>query len=140
RPIARQLVNATTPTLARVVAHALRGERGPLNALRGVGLVACARVACADAEDCRAVVDMRDHLTAMLIRLVVGLVTGLIVGGLVGFALAKLGFAAPGAIVAYLAAGLAGALVGLIAGKPIWAKDARIEAGMKAIVGALLGA
>jgi hypothetical protein len=35
---------------------------------------------------------------------------------------------------------VAGILIGLVAGKPIWAKDARIEAGMKAGVGALLGA
>lgn len=76
----------------------------------------------------------------MLGRLLIGIVKGLIVGGLVGFALAKLGFAAPGAIVAYLAAALTGVLIGLVAGKPIWAKDARIEAGMKAFVGALLGA
>lgn len=76
----------------------------------------------------------------MLGRLLIGIVKGLIVGGLVGFALAKLGFAAPGAVVAYLAAALSGVLVGLIAGKPIWAKDAKIEAGMKAFVGALLAA
>jgi hypothetical protein len=76
----------------------------------------------------------------MLGRLLIGIVKGLIVGGLVGFGLAKLGFAAPGAVVAYAAAALTGVLIGLVAGKPIWAKDARIEAGMKAFVGALLGA
>lgn len=76
----------------------------------------------------------------MLGRLLIGIVKGLIVGGLLGFGMAKLGFAAPGAVVAYLAAALTGVLVGLIAGKPIWAKDAKIEAGMKAFVGALLGA
>lgn len=76
----------------------------------------------------------------MLGRLLIGIVKGLIVGGLVGFGLAKLGLAAPGAVVAYLAAAVVGVLVGLIAGKPIWAKDAKIEAGAKAFVGALLGA
>ena len=76
----------------------------------------------------------------MLGRLLIGIVKGLLVGGLIGFALAKLGFAAPGAIIAYLAAAMTGVLVGLIAGKPIWAKDAKIEAGMKAFFGALLGA
>jgi len=76
----------------------------------------------------------------MIGRLLVGLVKGLIVGGLLGFAVAKLGFVAPGAVIAYLAAAAAGALVGLVAGRPIWAKDAKIEAGMKAVVGALLGA
>ena len=74
----------------------------------------------------------------MLGRLLIGIVKGLIVGGLLGFAIAKLGFAAPGAIIAYVAAALAGILIGLVAGKPIWAKDAKIEAGMKAFVGALL--
>ena len=74
----------------------------------------------------------------MLARLVIGIVKGLIVGGLLGFAIAKLGFVAPGAVVAYLAAAVTGVAIGLVAGKPIWAKDARIEAGMKAVVGALL--
>lgn len=74
------------------------------------------------------------------VRLLAGIIKGLVVGALVGFGLAKLGFAAPGAIVAYLAAALTGVVVGLVAGKPIWAKDAKIEAGMKAFVGALLGA
>lgn len=75
----------------------------------------------------------------MVLRLIIGLVKGLVVGGLLGFALAKAGFAAPGPIIAYLAAALSGALVGLIAGKPIWAEGARIEAGMKAFAGAVLG-
>jgi hypothetical protein len=75
----------------------------------------------------------------MLGRLLMGIVKGLLVGGLVGFGLAKLGFVAPGAVMAYLAAALTGVLIGLVAGKPIWAKDAKIEAGMKAFVGALLG-
>ncbi|MEP7120803.1 MAG: hypothetical protein ABJE95_07840 [Byssovorax sp.] len=76
----------------------------------------------------------------MLGRLLIGIVKGLLLGGLIGFGLAKLGLAAPGAIIAYLVAAATGVLVGLIAGKPIWAKDAKIEAGMKAFVGALLGA
>lgn len=76
----------------------------------------------------------------MLGRLIVGIVKGLVVGAIAGFVLVKLGMAAPGAIVAYLAAAATGVLVGLVAGKPIWAKDAKIEAGMKAFVGALLGA
>lgn len=41
---------------------------------------------------------------------------------------------------AYLLAPVAGVLVGLVAGKPIWAKGARIEAGLKAVFGAALGA
>ncbi len=77
----------------------------------------------------------------MLGRLLVGIVKGLIVGGLIGFALIKIGAGTTlGAVVAYIAAAVTGVLIGLIAGKPIWAKDAKIEAGMKAFVGALLGA
>lgn len=75
----------------------------------------------------------------MLGRLLVGILKGLVLGSLLGFGLLKLGMAFPGAVVAYLAAAITGILIGLIAGKPIWAKDARIEAGMKAGVGALLG-
>ena len=76
----------------------------------------------------------------MLGRLLLGMLKGLVVGGVIGLGVAKLGFAAPGALVAYLAAALTGVVIGLVAGKPIWAKDAKIEAGMKAAVGALLGA
>jgi len=74
----------------------------------------------------------------MLGRLLIGIVKGLMVGSLLGFGLVKLGAAVPIAIVAYLAAAVTGVLIGLVAGKPIWAKDAKIEAGTKAFVGALL--
>ncbi len=79
----------------------------------------------------------------MFARLIVGILKGLVVGGLIGFALLKVGpglFVGGWAILAYIAAAVTGIVVGLIAGKPIWAKDAKIEAGMKAFVGALLGA
>jgi len=79
----------------------------------------------------------------MFARLIVGILKGLVVGGLIGFGLVKLGlglFVGKFAILAYVAAAVTGIIVGLIAGKPIWAKDAKIEAGMKAFVGALLGA
>lgn len=75
----------------------------------------------------------------MLGRLLLGIVKGLVLGGLLGFGLLKLGQAVPIAVVAYVAAAVTGILIGLVAGKPIWAKDAKIEAGMKAGVGALLG-
>ena len=74
----------------------------------------------------------------MLGRLLIGIVKGLVVGGLLGFALVKLGLGLPGAVIAYIAAAFMGVIIGLIAGKPIWAKDAKIEAGTKAAVGALL--
>jgi hypothetical protein len=76
----------------------------------------------------------------MFARLIVGILKGLVVGGLIGFGLLKLQLAVTPAILAYIAAALTGIIIGLVAGKPIWAKDAKIEAGMKAFVGALLGA
>ena len=77
----------------------------------------------------------------MIGRLLVGILKGLVLGALVGFGLLKIsaGLAFPGAVIAYVAAAATGVLIGLIAGQPIWAKDAKIEAGMKAGVGALLG-
>jgi hypothetical protein len=47
-------------------------------------------------------------------------------------------FVTAGAVAAYGAAMLVGALTGLFVGKPIWAKDGRIEAALKAFFGALL--
>ena len=62
-------------------------------------------------------------------------------GGLLAFALVKgFGLVTFGALIAYAAAVVTGVLTGLIAGKPIWARDARIEAGLKAFAGAFLGA
>jgi hypothetical protein len=74
----------------------------------------------------------------MLGRLILGLVKGLIVGGLVGFGLAAAGMAVPGALIAYPVAAAVGVLMALVSGKPIWAKDARLEVMMKAAAGALL--
>jgi hypothetical protein len=74
----------------------------------------------------------------MVLRLIFGLVKGLVLGGLLGYGLAAAGFAVPGAIVAYLGVAVVGLLVACIAGKPIWAKGARIEVGMKAVAAALL--
>jgi hypothetical protein len=79
----------------------------------------------------------------MLRRLLLGLVIGLLMGGLVAAGLvAGLGWTtftgSGGAVLAYLAAALTGVLTGLVAGKPIWASGAKIEAGLKAFFGALL--
>ena len=81
----------------------------------------------------------------MLKRLLLGLVIGLVVGGLAaGVAIEGLGLvmfqAGGGAALAYVFAAFTGVLVGLVAGKPIWAKGGQIEAGLKAFFGALLGA
>ena len=76
-----------------------------------------------------------------MLRLLWGIVLGMVIGGAVAAVLIKgLGIVTLGALLAYPAAVLTGALAGLLAGKPVWAKDARIEAGLKAFFGALLAA
>jgi hypothetical protein len=79
----------------------------------------------------------------MLRRLIFGLVLGLIVGVVLAAGLVRLGQASfadgGGVIVAYLAAAAAGALTGMIAGKPIWASGAKVEGGLKALFGGLMG-
>jgi hypothetical protein len=78
----------------------------------------------------------------MVKRLVYGLVFGLFVGGALGAAIVKgLGMAAfavggGGTALAYVFAAVTGTLVGLVAGKPIWAAGGQIEAGLKAAFGA----
>ncbi len=81
----------------------------------------------------------------MVRRLLLGLLIGLLMGGLVAAGLvAGLHLTAftgtGGVILAYLTAALTGVLTGLVAGKPIWASGAKIEAGLKAFFGALLAA
>lgn len=75
----------------------------------------------------------------MLWRLLAGALVGAIVGGLTAaFAIFVLGMTSLGPFVGYGLAALTGALTGLVAGKPIWARGAAIEAGLKAVFGALL--
>jgi hypothetical protein len=82
----------------------------------------------------------------MVKRLVVGLIIGLFVGALVAAALIKgLGITsfadgASGTAMAYIFAAVTGALTGLVAGKPIWSSNGKIEASLKAFFGALLAA
>jgi hypothetical protein len=82
----------------------------------------------------------------MFKRLFVGLFVGLLIGGLAAAALIKglgvLTFATSGVGVglAYVAALATGACVALVAGKPVWAKGAWIEVGLKAFFGSLLAA
>jgi hypothetical protein len=75
----------------------------------------------------------------MLARTVLGLLTGLFFGTIVAAALVfGLGQASLPFWLATTAIALTGALVGLVAGKPIWAEGARIEAGLKSGFGALM--
>jgi hypothetical protein len=82
----------------------------------------------------------------MLRRLLVGLLFGAIIGAsaaafLIGWLKASV-FEGPagGAVEAYGASLAVGVLAGLVTGKPIWASDAKVEAGIKAAFGALLAA
>jgi len=81
----------------------------------------------------------------MIGRLVKGLFLGLLIGGLAAAALIR-GVGVTGFetehfdFLAYAAALATGAVAGLVAGKPIWAKGAGIEAILKTVFGALLGA
>lgn len=81
----------------------------------------------------------------MLKRLFVGLFLGAVVGAILAAVLVQgLGVMTfdswvLGATGAYLAAALTGVITGLVAGKPIWSADGKIEAGLKAFFGALIG-
>jgi hypothetical protein len=76
----------------------------------------------------------------MLKRLILGLILGTVIGAVLAAVLVQgLGMLAfPNAFVAYLAAGATGIITGLVAGKPIWSADGKIEAGLKAFFGVLL--
>jgi hypothetical protein len=83
----------------------------------------------------------------MIGRLLKGFIFGLLIGGVAAGLLIKgLGvtsFVVAGggfAFIAYASALVTGALVGLVAGKPIWAEGAWIEGLLKTFFGALLGA
>ncbi len=82
----------------------------------------------------------------MLKRLLVGLFIGLVIGAALaavlikGLSLSVFATGAGGAALADLFAAVTGVVVGLVAGKPIWASGGQIEAGLKAFFGALLGA
>lgn len=76
----------------------------------------------------------------MLRRLLLGLVEGLVLGVALGLASVRgLGLVAPSAVFLALLGALAGFAVGLVAGRPIWARDAKTEALLKGAAGALGG-
>jgi hypothetical protein len=70
----------------------------------------------------------------MLKRLVFALLEGALPGVLAAFALSSVG-AAGSALAVYAAAAAVGVLTGLLAGRPIWAKGAKVEGSLKAVVG-----
>ncbi|HEX7663122.1 MAG TPA: hypothetical protein VF407_01360, partial [Polyangiaceae bacterium] len=77
----------------------------------------------------------------MIGRLLFGLVVGALLGAIVAAGVIKvLTMTTFGIVWALLAAAVVGVLVGLFTGKPIWAQNAKIEAGLKAGIGALLAA
>ena len=77
----------------------------------------------------------------MFRRLFVGLFEGLVIGIALAVASVRgLGLSAPGTVLAALLAALSGLAVGLIAGRPFWARDAKTEALLKGGVGALIAA
>ena len=77
----------------------------------------------------------------MLRRLLLGLAEGLALGLALGVAAARgIGLASPGGAVALLLGALAGFATGLVAGRPIWARNAKTEALLKAAAGAVAGA
>ena len=67
-------------------------------------------------------------------RLVLALLEGALPGAATAFALSELG-AANQAPAVYAAAAVVGILTGLFAGKPIWAKGAKVEGSLKAVAG-----
>src|SRR3982751_3895691 len=77
----------------------------------------------------------------MFRRFLLGLIEGLSIG--IALALAAvhgLGLATPGPWLAALLAAVVGLTVGLIAGRPVWAKNAKVEALLKSGAGAVVAA
>ena len=75
----------------------------------------------------------------MVKRLFVGLFLGAVIGAVVAAVLIQgLHIVTFGPVLAYLSAIATGVLTGLVAGKPIWSGDGKIEAGLKAFFGGLL--
>ena len=68
-----------------------------------------------------------------MVALIWALFVGLVIGG---GAAALSAYIGAGTALTYVLAVACGIVVGLVAGKPIWAKGARIEAGLKAVFGA----
>ncbi|MEO8906152.1 MAG: hypothetical protein ABI627_31910 [Polyangiaceae bacterium] len=77
----------------------------------------------------------------MLRRILLGLFEGLVIGLTLGVGAARgLGLIAPGGVTAWLLGAGTGLVVGLVAGRPVWSRDGKTEALLKAGAGALGGA
>jgi hypothetical protein len=75
----------------------------------------------------------------LLLGLVIGAVVGIAIAAVLVAGLKIAVFTGPfGALLAYAGAAGTGAVTGLVAGKPIWAGDAKVEGGLKAVFGSLL--
>lgn len=70
----------------------------------------------------------------MLKRLVSALLAGALPGAAAAFALSELG-GAGSSFAVYAAAAMVGVLTGLFAGRPIWAKSAKVEGLLKSVAG-----
>lgn len=68
-------------------------------------------------------------------RAIIGLLKGGIVGGLLGFGFIQLGNPAALGLLNYLLYGAIGALVGLVAGKPLWRHETFWTPTIKAVFG-----
>lgn len=75
----------------------------------------------------------------MVRRIFLGLAEGALLGLLIAVALDRLRMEWT-SLVAYGAVATLGAVLGLVAGRPIWARDAKLEAALKSVVGAFIGA
>jgi hypothetical protein len=73
-----------------------------------------------------------------MLRVVLGILKGAIVGAAVGAGAWKLGLA--GGVLAFVAYGVVGALVGVVCGKPIWRQETLFTPLLKAIFGFAVGA
>ncbi len=74
----------------------------------------------------------------MLKRFGLGLGEGLVIGAVIAVLVARIGPAVNAALGIYLGAVVVGAVTGLVAGRPIWAKAARLEGLLKSLVGAFV--
>jgi hypothetical protein len=74
----------------------------------------------------------------MLKRLVVSLFEGSLAGAVTAFVLSRLVEGTPAALLMYVAAAVTGAMAGLVAGKPIWTRAAKLEGLLKAVAGVFM--